>query len=361
MSGLTRGSVKPDNNCLFTSFARLCEGIEGEIQLKNVARHLRSTCAESVKGDQDPATRALMLGHDSLADYAAWIQNDHHWGGESEVLMLAEYFKVNVVITSCESLSALRYDIDGAFARIYLLYTGQHYDPLLGSDGACKFALSEPCDAREAAALDIAREHNAETARRASEKRVTRLKCAGCGALCDDAAAFQAHCSEVEHDDDFTYECTSVEVVLQADEAMPDGAIDLTDTKRVHVFYNAASADALSLSMRCAAAPFEVDGAAYATMEDYYRSPPVGDATTEQRRALLAAAVRAQLGSAAAAASGLRDHLLETGDRTVVCVDIDPWLGMQAAGGISTGQNGLGKILMELRQEIKHGTGGDHS
>ena len=35
----------------------------------------------------------------------------------------------------------------------------------------------------------------------------------------------------------------------------------------------------------------------------------------------------------------------------VICVDVDPWLGMQAAGGISSGQNMFGKALMTLRDE----------
>ena len=47
----------------------------------------------------------------------------------------------------------------------------------------------------------------------------------------------------------------------------------------------------------------------------------------------------------------LLSHLLETDDKLIVNVDVDPWLGMQAAGGISTGQNMLGKALMELRSE----------
>ena len=41
----------------------------------------------------------------------------------------------------------------------------------------------------------------------------------------------------------------------------------------------------------------------------------------------------------------------ETAQRMVVCVDVDPWLGMQAAGGISSGQNMFGKALMTLRDE----------
>ena len=37
----------------------------------------------------------------------------------------------------------------------------------------------------------------------------------------------------------------------------------------------------------------------------------------------------------------------------LVNVDVDPWLGMQAAGGISSGQNVLGKALMVLRAQLR--------
>ena len=34
------------------------------------------------------------------------------------------------------------------------------------------------------------------------------------------------------------------------------------------------------------------------------------------------------------------------GEKTLVCIDTNPWLGMQASGGIPTGKNHLGKALM---------------
>ena len=192
----------------------------------------------------------------------------------------------------------------------------------------------------------------------------------------------------------------------------------------VVAFYNAQSADALSLSMRCAAAPFSFRGATHATLEDCWRS--LEGESIEARRALLADAIRAQCTSEAAmhtelspshhpmpfpvipcprpfptipccrytseaaAAAGLADHLRATHPKTVVCVDIDPWLGMQvttctacsnvppcvharvhpsrvpgvcvdlgpwlgmqAAGGISAGQNGMGRALMAVRDELR--------
>ena len=197
-------------------------------------------------------------------------------------------------------------------------------------------------------AIGLAQQHNVDAAKRAAERRVQRLKCSGCGALCDDAAAFQAHCGEVEHDDDFTYDCEQVEVVVGAGEALPDSHVDL-NAPDVHAFYNASDPELLSCSMRCAAEPFELGGASHRTLEGYWRSDAVSDAGLDARGALLEAALRAQYLGAGGGA--LLSHLLGTGDKLIVNVDVDPWLGMQAAGGISTGQNMLGKALMELRAE----------
>ena len=43
------------------------------------------------------------------------------------------------------------------------------------------------------------------------------------GKLCDDNQAFQDHCMDetVEHDDDFAYMCTEVEIIETMDEAVP--------------------------------------------------------------------------------------------------------------------------------------------
>lgn len=57
-------------------------------------------------------------------------------------------------------------------------------------------------------------------------------------------------------DDDFTYDCEQIEVVIGVGDEMPAGSVDL-NADDVHAFYNAQEADRISLSMRFAAAPFE--------------------------------------------------------------------------------------------------------
>ena len=88
----------------------------------------------------------------------------------------------------------------------------------MGDDGTLLFSTSDSAEtvaSREAAALELARTHNKQAAERALEKRVNRLKCSGCGAILNDAAAFQEHCNTVEHDDDFT--CAAPHATLRLD------------------------------------------------------------------------------------------------------------------------------------------------
>ena len=80
------------------------------------------------------------------------------------------------VCCRCASSTLLRYGAGEARKQVYLLYTGQHYDPLVGP--APRFerafppahASAQPAEAREAAARRIAKQHNEEAQRLARER-----------------------------------------------------------------------------------------------------------------------------------------------------------------------------------------------
>ena len=55
----------------------------------------------------------------------------------------------------------------------------------------------------------------------------------------------------------------------------------------------------------------------------------------------------------AAESSGFREALLATGDKLLVYLETDPWAGMMAPGGLATGQNHVGKALMDLRDKLR--------
>ena len=66
--------------------------------------NLGQVCAEDALKDSDPATRSLLLGFNSVDEYATWIRNEFHWGGENEILCLAKHYCVEVAVVCCESM-----------------------------------------------------------------------------------------------------------------------------------------------------------------------------------------------------------------------------------------------------------------
>ena len=153
-----------DNSCLFYALAYLCEGASAS---PAVEQRLRATCAAAVLADPDPDTRALFLGK-SVAEYTEWIKNRFHWGGESEIIVLAEKYGVEIAVVSCKMMRVLVYGQGpSATHRIYLLYTAQHYDPLVGADSVDTRVADETkrfpiggSPKAEAAMLEVARAHN---------------------------------------------------------------------------------------------------------------------------------------------------------------------------------------------------------
>jgi len=181
----------------------------------------------------------------------------------------------------------------------------------------------------------------------------------------------------VQHDDDFAFDCSEVEIVYEEGDAVPEGTLDLTDSSKVFTFYNSAAYSFSNLFP----ASVQLDSVSYRTGEHAWHSlkfagsaPELAtkiqqaetvdaaqalsfmEGTDKQRPdwegvrcELLRTILRAKFQQHPA----LRQELLDTGDRLIVNVDTDPWAGMSAAGGIPTGSNNLGKALMELRGELR--------
>jgi hypothetical protein len=179
---LTRAHVPADNNCLFTSCALLCDpkcrklgASAADLEtLRAAARGLRRSCAQLVAETPDRATTLALLGVSDAEEYRAWIQDETHWGGEPEVSMIAERYDVEIVVATCDGSQILHYGGGRSRDVVYVLYTGQHYDPLLGPHQARRFPPAErdpkAAAAREAAALDIAEDQNRAAALAAVER-----------------------------------------------------------------------------------------------------------------------------------------------------------------------------------------------
>ena len=397
-----RRSVPNDNDCLFSAILYL---MEGRVPAGGAAA-LRQHCAAVIGANPELYSEAV-LGMDNAA-YRAWITNKFNWGGETEVVILCEKYGVEIAIVSCESFRTLVYGegAPGCAGRVFLLYTGQHYDPLVGAPPAAAAderaaAVPEAAETRvfapgappgaalEESALALARDAAAAAAKKLREKRKKVIKCGGCGALCDDADAFQAHCMEVEHDDDFMYDCEEVEVVV-ADDG-PDAAGGWPDLADASLVVTAYASPGAPLSHLFEGAPFALDGRAWPTAMHYYHAAqfdPAADgfgALADRIAAAASAAEAAQVATYAEgvptradwAASGreaallaaarakfaqheaLRAELLATGDRLIVLLDPNKFLGVDASGGAPNGRNHVGKALMAVRAELAAEVAGD--
>lgn len=306
----------------------------------------------------------------------------------TECYMLATHFNLEVVIVSLEGMM-LKYNSEGPGlkGKGYLLYTGQHYDALVGADSEETavedeiriFTDAEGVDKKSLEAAKIAK---AERDFRATQRVVKKLKCSGCGAILDDNDAFQAHCGEVEHDDDFSFMCDEVEIVESMEDDDDAAKINL-ESDDVVSFYNGpqnAFSNFYPGDLLGRSKPFfvELDGKLFPTVEHFWQYSKVVtvDAAVAEKilnaetieKAHLAGAfapeirkdwddVKAGILHAAIKAKfvqhpDLREQLVATAGKTLVNIDSDKWAGLMETDGIQKGENNVGKILMNVRDEL---------
>jgi ubiquitin thioesterase OTU1 len=120
-----RREVDADNSCLFSSIAYLIDRTNynefSSIKYREmIVNHLINNEFDSSLLDQPKK------------DYINYIQNPTNWGGALEVKMFSDIFQIQII---CIDVKTNRADIFGEDIgypqRIYLLYNGIHYDPLV--------------------------------------------------------------------------------------------------------------------------------------------------------------------------------------------------------------------------------------
>lgn len=209
---MIRRKIPNDNSCLFSAV----EFLTSSGTIEN-SRQLRFECTSQIRKFPDKYTTLYL---DRTPDeYCTWLELDSSWGGEIEILILAEIKGVQISIVQLETLRILSYsppNMDSCCGRIYLLYTGQHYDALVGNGDLPTYIFhvsqNDGNDCNDSLALACAKhlKHEWETNLRTRTRK--RIKCSGCSAILKDASDFQQHCNSVEHDDDFCYDCEDVEI-----------------------------------------------------------------------------------------------------------------------------------------------------
>ncbi len=120
-----RREVDADNSCLFSSIAYLIDranfGESSSLKFRNIiVEYLLDNEFDSNLLDQPKE------------QYIEFIQDTKNWGGALEVKMFSEIFRKQIVCIDVKTNRADIYGEDKNYdQRIYLLYNGVHYDPLV--------------------------------------------------------------------------------------------------------------------------------------------------------------------------------------------------------------------------------------
>lgn len=196
---LQRKVVPADNSCLFTSIHAVMT--DGSISLES-AGELRQLIAGVVSSDPETYSEGY-LGRPNQ-DYVMWIMNTDSWGGGIEVAILSNYYETEIAVVDCQSARIDRFGEDKNFSkRVFLLYDGVHYDPLVleapdGSGAILELRFSSTDDTVMLQAMDIARE--AQSSGQFTNMAEFALRCLVCRAPFKGQSEAQQHALKTGHD-----------------------------------------------------------------------------------------------------------------------------------------------------------------
>lgn len=126
---MAKRAMPGDNSCLFHSVAYLCMD-----RATGKAAALRQIVASAVAAD--PRTWSAQVLGQPPAAYRRWILDENTWGGGIELALLSSHFETEIVSFD---YAYLRQDVFGQGSgykkRIFVIYTGNHYDAMVWDDG----------------------------------------------------------------------------------------------------------------------------------------------------------------------------------------------------------------------------------
>lgn len=172
---LLRFPVPGDNSCLFHSVGFLLFG--GAVGERSMA--LREEVASEVLANREFWT-PVILGR-SNDDYASYIRRPTTWGGATELFILSSRYKVEIVAVEVRSSVAYHFGEFKYEKRIFLIYSGCHYDALvLGTGVEPTSRLLPAAEPRfKESAMAVAAEARAN--KQFVDIGALQLKCADCG------------------------------------------------------------------------------------------------------------------------------------------------------------------------------------
>ncbi|KAK9768356.1 ubiquitin-specific protease otu1 [Basidiobolus ranarum] len=115
-----RREMKDDNSCLFRSVGYALE------RTAEVHQELRKLISDTILISPEEYSDAI-LGQ-SRESYCDWILRDSSWGGAIELSIFSEHYKVEICSIDIKSLRLDRFGEGKYDQRIFVLYSGIHYD-----------------------------------------------------------------------------------------------------------------------------------------------------------------------------------------------------------------------------------------
>lgn len=128
--------IADDNSCLFNAVAYVLAS-----QPPYTSSQLRTIVAECILSN--PARFNKIILEQSPEDYVQWILLENSWGGAIELGILAEWFDVQIASVDVQTGRIDLFGSKDARERVYVMYSGIHYDALVLSPGP---SLPSNCD-----------------------------------------------------------------------------------------------------------------------------------------------------------------------------------------------------------------------
>jgi ubiquitin thioesterase OTU1 len=180
-----RIEVPADNSCLFNAIAYLCTGS------KTRGGELRAHCISEIRDNPARFTEAT-LGT-SVDAYCRFLSDPQHWGGYIEMDILSRRFAVEIAVLHIEGCRIVPVNSCDATRRIYLLYDGIHYDPVVFRAFGAEEVRTVQRDDEKAAELALTMTRVLQAAGSFTNERTMTMRCDKCGAMFKGSKEAEAH------------------------------------------------------------------------------------------------------------------------------------------------------------------------
>eukprot|EP00442_Polarella_glacialis_P037458 CAMPEP_0115111412 /NCGR_PEP_ID=MMETSP0227-20121206/40013_1 /TAXON_ID=89957 /ORGANISM="Polarella glacialis, Strain CCMP 1383" /LENGTH=375 /DNA_ID=CAMNT_0002510751 /DNA_START=95 /DNA_END=1222 /DNA_ORIENTATION=+ len=178
-----------DNSCLFHGVAHLLDPSKPPGSLRQiVAQEVR---ANPVQWDE------ATLGKPP-SEYINFISDPIRWGGQVELAIFASAYRSEIAVVEVQSGRCDVYGEGCGYGRrVYLLYSGIHFDAVTFGPSARSEVSAEACGEADAAVQQLVAERRSAGA--FVDQKTMRLRCKVCGYIAEGDYEARAHAGETGH------------------------------------------------------------------------------------------------------------------------------------------------------------------